>query len=621
MSSTNIERLESLLRSVARATSADLRSALDSIYGELVSRGSRSSVQSMDFFLGALQVLRKIKGVGNAQVRLLCLHKCSIYFFQHGRSDAALDSADILEQLALQTRSLQALRQATSVKGVIYADFGNIPEALAQHTRALEVAREMGDAENEAVVLNNLGIALNYAGLHREAAACLLKVIAVARPEWKLSVEKKALSNLAQSYLAIEEFPRALEAMQRCMALRSLPMDANARMDHTICEFTFTQVALEMNDSALARKHAELCAVHGYAANSIRCRIMADIAQARCDVRDGNVRQGLAALEQAYIESRELDSSHSDALIAMVKAYDEINQPEFALKHLNHLLAHVHKNRAGSIQNLLAMVGGTSTELESSTDPGLQALEHRLSGLRARVAQREVADSRMEMLERLGAIADLREDSSGEHGYRVGSLSALLARDLGWTAEAAAELERAARLHDLGKIGIPERILGSSQSLREAERELMRMHTLIGAELLAKSNVPELMMAAEIAHHHHEWWNGSGYPHRLSGKRTPIHARIVALADVFDALTHGRPFAAPWTVEHALQQIRDCRGTQFDPELTDRFVDLVERLRADRVDLDAHLGKAGLKSPFLQARNRIRELLEEARERELHLLH
>ena len=137
----------------------------------------------------------------------------------------------------------------------------------------------------------------------------------------------------------------------------------------------------------------------------------------------------------------------------------------------------------------------------------------------------------------------------------------------------------------------------------------MSMHTVIGAELLAKSNVPQLRMAEEIARYHHEWWNGAGYPDGLAGKRIPIHARIVALADVFDALTHGRPFAQPWPIEQALQEIRDRRETQFDPDLTDRFVELVGQLQAEHPDLDAYLGKAGRNSPFLEARNRIRKLV------------
>ena len=134
--------------------------------------------------------------------------------------------------------------------------------------------------------------------------------------------------------------------------------------------------------------------------------------------------------------------------------------------------------------------------------------------------------------------------------------------------------------------------------------------------MLSDSGVEQIELAETIARHHHEWWNGEGYPSRLAGKRIPIEARIVALADVFDALTHGRPFSPPWPVEKALAEIRSRRGTQFDPELTDIFLALMDRLLNEHQDLDAYLGKASRHSPFLQARNRIRKMLEDERENE-----
>ena len=107
-----------------------------------------------------------------------------------------------------------------------------------------------------------------------------------------------------------------------------------------------------------------------------------------------------------------------------------------------------------------------------------------------------------------------------------------------------------------------------------------------------------------------------GYPAKLKGKRIPIHARIVALADVFDALTHGRPFSPPWPIDRAIAEIGARRGTQFDPELTDLFLDLVDKLRKEYPDLDEYLGRASKSSPFLQARNRIRQMLADEREQE-----
>jgi len=122
-------------------------------------------------------------------------------------------------------------------------------------------------------------------------------------------------------------------------------------------------------------------------------------------------------------------------------------------------------------------------------------------------------------------------------------------------------------------------------------------------------------MAEEIALLHHEWWDGNGYPKKLSGKRIPLHARIVAIADVFDALTHGRPYSPPWSIDEALEEIRKRSGTQFDPDLTGRFLELIARLRAEHGDLDDFLTSAGRNSPFVQARQKIKLLLE--RERDL----
>jgi putative two-component system response regulator len=243
--------------------------------------------------------------------------------------------------------------------------------------------------------------------------------------------------------------------------------------------------------------------------------------------------------------------------------------------------------------------------------PDLRPLEMREARLRARIAEREAAASQLEMLERFAVTADLKEEASGEHGYRVGKLSSLLAEEMGIKPDVCNALEIAARLHDIGKVGIPDRILATSEKLKEAERDLMSAHAVIGAELLAKSPLPQLRLAEEIARCHHEWWDGTGYPSKLKGKRIPLHARIVAVADVFDALTHGRPYAPAWEVEKALEEIKSRRGTQFDPDIADRFVELVPVIASMHPDLDCYLGKAGRNSPFAQARQRIRAMLSE----------
>jgi putative two-component system response regulator len=170
-------------------------------------------------------------------------------------------------------------------------------------------------------------------------------------------------------------------------------------------------------------------------------------------------------------------------------------------------------------------------------------------------------------------------------------------------------IELAARLHDIGKIGVPDAILLKPDKLNDAERQIMRTHTTVGAELLSKSNIPHMQMAEEIARSHHEWWDGTGYPGNASGSAIPLAARITAIADVFDALTHKRPYKHAWPIDTALDEIASLKGKQFDRELTDLFLVLIGKLRSAHESLDVYLGQAAMSSPFLQARSKIWETL------------
>ena len=237
--------------------------------------------------------------------------------------------------------------------------------------------------------------------------------------------------------------------------------------------------------------------------------------------------------------------------------------------------------------------------------PITTTLQRQEAALKGKIAQQELFKSQIEMLERLAVTAELRDDSTGEHSYRVGKLSALLAHEFGCDEDTCFMIELAARLHDIGKIGVPDAILLKPDKLNDAELQIMRTHTTVGAELLSKSNIPHMQMAEEIARHHHEWWDGSGYPGNLSGSAIPLAARITALADVFDALTHVRPYKVAWPMDAALDEMTRLKGRQFEPQLCDLFMVLIGRLRHDFIDLNAFLGQAANGSPFLQARSRI----------------
>ena len=182
---------------------------------------------------------------------------------------------------------------------------------------------------------------------------------------------------------------------------------------------------------------------------------------------------------------------------------------------------------------------------------------------------RALAEAQLEVLERLAAAAELRDDDTGQHTQRVGEISARIALSLGLPTEQAALLRRAAALHDVGKIGIPDSILRKPGRLTPAEHEAMKAHTVLGGRILAGGQTPVVCMAERIARHHHERWDGGGYPDGLAGEQIPIEARIVAVADVLDALSHPRPYRGAWAPEQVAALIRDGSGSHFDPAVVE----------------------------------------------------
>jgi putative two-component system response regulator len=187
--------------------------------------------------------------------------------------------------------------------------------------------------------------------------------------------------------------------------------------------------------------------------------------------------------------------------------------------------------------------------------------------LEARVKERTdaLAASRLEVLERLAMATEARDDLTGEHTRRVGVLAGELAQIIGLSSEQVELIRRAAPVHDIGKIAIPDSVLHKQGALNAAETAVMRTHTTIGASILAGGDNGLVIAAERIAASHHERWDGLGYPFRLKGDAIPIEGRITAVADFFDALTHDRPYRLAVPREFVLLDIERGAGTQFDP--------------------------------------------------------
>jgi len=176
-----------------------------------------------------------------------------------------------------------------------------------------------------------------------------------------------------------------------------------------------------------------------------------------------------------------------------------------------------------------------------------------------------------ESLSLLAAVADFHDDDTDQHAHRVGLLSGAIARALGLSEDYADMLAQAAPLHDIGKVGISRRILLKPDKLSPPEWMHMMQHVDIGGQILASAQSSVLHLAGEIARTHHERWDGSGYTAGLAGEEIPIGGRIVAVADVWDTLTHDRPYRKAWEPERALTEIRSQAGAQFDPAVVEAF--------------------------------------------------
>jgi putative two-component system response regulator len=214
---------------------------------------------------------------------------------------------------------------------------------------------------------------------------------------------------------------------------------------------------------------------------------------------------------------------------------------------------------------------------------------------------RALEQAKLEIAERLAMAAEYRDDETHQHAERIGHTAALLGARLGLSTATLADLRRAAPLHDIGKIAITDAILLKPGRLTAEEFETIKTHTVVGARILSGSSSALLQIAEEIALTHHERWDGTGYPRSLSGQAIPLTGRIVAVADVFDALTHRRPYKEAWPVENAADEVMKAAGSHFDPDIVAAFASLDH----DRLVSPEHIdGATSVLPPYVTGANR-----------------
>jgi putative two-component system response regulator len=595
------------------ASDPQLKSVLARVAMEVNAQYQAGAATSAEFMTSAIRALKGVAGTAHAELRINALIDASHFFYLIGQTFSSIDPANDAADLAERAGHKPLLRKALTLGGMVYADTGNISKSIECYAHALDLSHELQDTEAECAVWVNLATALFYGAQYRDAIACLEHVINLAgtKPAYQ-KFRSAAFSNMALCCLHLEDFSRGLKAAELCIKESGEPHSAAELVSRVLREVYYTRLLLEVNSVEKAGERVAMARRYAERSRSARAEIAASTAEGLYEVHAGRVDVGISRLMATLEKARLMRSMLREVLAALVQAFEIIGQPERALVYLREMMEALRQTQqANALKHVALHLEQLGQDLAGEPQVTTR-LQRQEAALKGKIAQQELFKSQIEMLERLAVTAELRDDSTGEHSYRVGKLAALLAQEFGCDEDTCFMVELAARLHDIGKIGVPDAILLKPDKLNDAERQIMRTHTTVGAELLSKSNIPHMQMAEEIARYHHEWWDGSGYPGNMSGSAIPLAARITALADVFDALTHQRPYKKAWPIDAALDEIARLKGRQFDPQLNDLFIVLIARLRHDHIDIDSFLGQAAHGSPFLQARTRIWNVLHKS---------
>jgi response regulator RpfG family c-di-GMP phosphodiesterase len=453
-----------------------------------------------------------------------------------------------------------------NLQGIMDAALGQHETAIKSYLRALEYAERARDLNGQLGILLNLGISYGQVGKTQNAIDTFH--IALGRdPDRHANPRHHVLvhSNLAFAYQSSGRSADALYYAQRGLALlqRRHAPDLQAVLYNTIGRIYVAQGDFQKAYETY-RQSLELAQQAGQ--HKAEMRALRGLAETQwaLDHRD----EAIATLEQVVLAP----GVHKDLLL---ECYELLARYSEILGNGAAALAYFKRYHALFAETINDHTQQRIDHLQVVNSTIWAQKEAELYRIRSDDLEQKVQQGQVEMLERLAVAVEKRDDETGDHMRRVSFLVGQVARRLGYDEVEAERIAMASRLHDVGKIGIPDMILLKPGKLSPLEYQLIKRHTLVGAEMLSKSTSPLLKIAELIAVSHHEHWDGSGYPYGLKGTDIPVEGRIVAVVDTYDALISRRPYKEPWTQEAALAELRRCASSQFDPVMVEHLYDVV----------------------------------------------
>ncbi len=518
------------------------------------------------------------------------LYRLAAIAYSAGEPHDAYALALDARELARKCGAVIIESYAINAIGVIHQDAGNFTEALEHGLKALELYRSTGDRATEGALLNAIASIHHELGDSDRALVTFEAALNVSN-----DVEHRDASWYANHVLILHNMADVRASRNEHLLAVSLASEAlELSREHAVeyvplllTMLASVYVELRMLDEAddcldeadrlLNDTTTEPDKDAAFGLAMIRGK--ASIARGDLSAGADHYRKAVDVAVESVSMPRQLS-----ALTALADSCKTLGRFEEALAYQEERFR-VHEAIYSEGADLRIKTLQVAHDTEAARQQA-EILRLRTGELEALVRGRtyDLEEYQLEAFQRLAVLAEFRDTDTGEHTIRVGDLSAQIATALGEPEEWAAQLRLAGRLHDIGKVAVPDSILMKPGPLTPDEFDVMKTHTTIGAEILSGSSSPLIQLAAEVALNHHERWDGTGYPAGLRASQIPISGRIVTVADVYDALTSHRTYKHAWTPLEAINYIVGARGAQFEARIVDAFLDVMQASHPELAD-------------------------------------
>lgn len=521
-----------------------------------------------------------------AVVRSRILETIAFSYIPRGRAVEGIPYGRCAVYVARTAGVAPQERKALNTLAALCNDAGVPSKGVEYAVLAVNLAKEIGETTGLAGSLGNLTSSLKALGLYRETIAVALRVIEISRGEPILrGVIAQAYGNMAMAAYSMTNYTLGVGYAEKAADELKAPGSLSEVNNLLGILGAGIKSMAALKQSSLARTRLQLMQKIAAAVPQMpRMQLNVALAEAVCEVSEGHTEVGVTRLLALLPQTRSLSGLYIDNLEALIRAYGSAGNLQAMARFTSQLVEQIMASQAKLIAQQLAKIGYEVNTLQPGkmdAYPFTRAVAFGVDSQATPTGQDSLQGEHLAQahFENLAVTAELREDTTGRHAYRVGKMAGLIAAELSYGVKFCEQVEAASRLHDIGKLAVRDAIINKPGPFNATEMDEMKRHTIYGHRLLSV-DMGSTALARQVALHHHERWDGNGYPYGLAGTDIPEVARIAAVADVYDALTHVRVYKHAWPMELAVLEIMQLSGKHFEPRVVDAFLRVVNRLSA-----------------------------------------